>query len=1329
MLLFKKSSLFFFVSVLTFISILGIPELRAMEDDGHATSRDALLFYYPLSQRGNNLLKTHALIQNEGPLLNEVVRRYEEKTVTLFDQERKDFCRKLNVLADRYLGRANPNPDFGKAAVCYRNAEKLGDPDARERYTGLMEQVKNRFRLDSRAEKAQLENLTLVYLREARGDDIELLKMLAERAPNYGHAAQLYLKIEELGNEEGRTLFHAHLDRFKDFSYTGAAELAKRIFPICLQEMENDEKVRAFLEKNYSSSFFLKGVFSYYVEKGGAASINAAMKLCEQYKSKSHLDASDLLPLIEFFSQRADAGDLDACHKVIEMSTSFGNSIRYDIGVKYTLKAVELGDKKAREALYHLLRNIKTSWYPSSEQVMNFFPLCLQEIEKGDKELETILDKHYSNSTFLSGVIAYYIKEGDEASLKTAVAIYDQYKAVSQIEASALNNLRRCFTSKANAGDLGACRRVIEMSKGFGRSVQYQPAIEYYIKAIELGDGEAREGLYQLLEKADQNLSEQGLSQSSLQWIERQNDARLFYLLGNAYSKMRFLNDLKIASAYYFKSIALGHVQSKDALKVPLDKLKKISSKDRKKYADQFVAEIFPLYLREAERDSYFYRALANEYLSGELVERDVAQAVDFSLKAGRMEKQSIRAIYSRILKDIVQNSQDVFATVREVFKAEEQRENTDSLGALLLGELCTVGMGNGKGVDRGNAEAYFMKAESRQDVQSHMAFAKMHAEGHPHFAGKVNLSLAAESYVKAHALGHAEAHTKLCALFDKVTTLKGEEREEQLKALVALVEAEANATRDPQLLMVLGNPFARPDIDRDTQVLYYVKAARWGHPDALSVVEKLYETLERQFSKDKLRTAFTPLLAYYLECADNGNDSFNLKIAEMYEKVFTQGQDAGKAVEWYEKELIRLTALAVKDDQKAYDDVIELRKILQSKPHAPDETFRLAKPFFELELKKAQEGNPKSKYYVGKAYTSRNGTPRDVEQAALWYFRIMAEDNSDLFIRAQLKSYALYRSVKRDNPEELEKLFPLYLAEAEKGNPYAQYIVAKMYFNGRGVSNDDGKALHWFERALENKVPGAAKGLGLLYQLARGVALDMDRAFAYYKQEQSAKRIKMFIKRKLPEPEKETKFTWENFKEGFDIFRKAYAQPSIYTDPHQSLFVKQSPLGRMMALVEEGMNSLSQIHVEDLQLRQPGFLLTALTVKQPVPGFIETFEYDSMAYTSIGKENCQQAEKIKDALMKFQLCESDASKIIEDCTNSIRVNDSKLMTLSALAIGDEKITKKYIRLSTAQERLKSDKSRAQIYRDTALYLREYLKLAPRRNAEFFSPEEFGFLR
>jgi len=76
------------------------------------------------------------------------------------------------------------------------------------------------------------------------------------------------------------------------------------------------------------------------------------------------------------------------------------------------------------------------------------------------------------------------------------------------------------------------------------------------------------------------------------------------------------------------------------------------------------------------------------------------------------------------------------------------------------------------------------------------------------------------------------------------------------------------------------------------------------------------------------------------------------------------------------------------------------------------------------------------------------------------------------------------------------------WLPVAEKGNPEAQYYVARIYANGMdGVSPDFGMAAVWYERAADQKFAPAMQELGYLYEKGLGVPQDRLRAINLQRQ------------------------------------------------------------------------------------------------------------------------------------------------------------------------------------------------------------------------------------
>jgi TPR repeat protein len=73
------------------------------------------------------------------------------------------------------------------------------------------------------------------------------------------------------------------------------------------------------------------------------------------------------------------------------------------------------------------------------------------------------------------------------------------------------------------------------------------------------------------------------------------------------------------------------------------------------------------------------------------------------------------------------------------------------------------------------------------------------------------------------------------------------------------------------------------------------------------------------------------------------------------------------------------------------------------------------------------------------------------------------------------------------------------YRKAAEQGDADAQTIVALMYVNGHGVSQDYAQALIWYRKAADQGNGSAQLGLGLMYANGHGVPQDYVRARMWF--------------------------------------------------------------------------------------------------------------------------------------------------------------------------------------------------------------------------------------
>ena len=72
--------------------------------------------------------------------------------------------------------------------------------------------------------------------------------------------------------------------------------------------------------------------------------------------------------------------------------------------------------------------------------------------------------------------------------------------------------------------------------------------------------------------------------------------------------------------------------------------------------------------------------------------------------------------------------------------------------------------------------------------------------------------------------------------------------------------------------------------------------------------------------------------------------------------------------------------------------------------------------------------------------------------------------------------------------------------AQSDEGNSDAKFYLGTLYYIGRGMTQDFGKAIKLFEQASDGGNVSATFNLGIIYAKGRGVDVDEKKAFDYYK-------------------------------------------------------------------------------------------------------------------------------------------------------------------------------------------------------------------------------------
>lgn len=81
------------------------------------------------------------------------------------------------------------------------------------------------------------------------------------------------------------------------------------------------------------------------------------------------------------------------------------------------------------------------------------------------------------------------------------------------------------------------------------------------------------------------------------------------------------------------------------------------------------------------------------------------------------------------------------------------------------------------------------------------------------------------------------------------------------------------------------------------------------------------------------------------------------------------------------------------------------------------------------------------------------------------------------------------------DYAAELAVIRPM----AEKGYPFAQFNLGVLYDEGKGLPEDNAKAIEWYQKAAEQGFSQAQVNLGIMHEQGEGTPTDPVRAYFWY--------------------------------------------------------------------------------------------------------------------------------------------------------------------------------------------------------------------------------------
>ncbi len=145
--------------------------------------------------------------------------------------------------------------------------------------------------------------------------------------------------------------------------------------------------------------------------------------------------------------------------------------------------------------------------------------------------------------------------------------------------------------------------------------------------------------------------------------------------------------------------------------------------------------------------------------------------------------------------------------------------------------------------------------------------------------------------------------------------------------------------------------------------------------------------------------------------------------------------------------------------------------------------------------IDEGEAGDPGVQFYLGWWYETQRDEPQSNYEARRWY-RMAAEQD---YVDAQYRLAVLHdqgRGIEQDFGEAVR----WYRRAADLGHAKSQYNLAMMYDLGEGVERDQAEAAAWYRVAGEQGYAPAQNNLGVLYANGEGVAVDAAEAVKWYR-------------------------------------------------------------------------------------------------------------------------------------------------------------------------------------------------------------------------------------
>jgi len=248
---------------------------------------------------------------------------------------------------------------------------------------------------------------------------------------------------------------------------------------------------------------------------------------------------------------------------------------------------------------------------------------------------------------------------------------------------------------------------------------------------------------------------------------------------------------------------------------------------------------------------------------------------------------------------------------------------------------------------------------------------------------------------------------------------------------------------------------------DENEAFKWYKKAAEHGYPEAQSLLGGFYQYgLGYNVDKDN-QEAFK----WYKRAAQQGDVDGQYNLAMMYAEGKGVEKNLQEAFKWYKK-------AAEQGDRNGQSRLATM----YAEGKGVEKNLQKA---FKWYKKAAEQGNMGAQYFLGNMYAKGEGIDKNYDKAIECYTKAAQQKNSLIAQYSQYQIGSLYSNVAYTG-HNLRKAAKWY-EEAAKNNYYlAQYSIAKMYYEGKGVLQNYVEAYMWaiLASAKNNRYAGLRENI-----------------------------------------------------------------------------------------------------------------------------------------------------------------------------------------------------------------------------------------------------------